>query len=286
MVKLIVLDVDGVLTGSKHGINFPYPNEKVIIALKKVRESGIPVVLCSGKYYQAIEPIILQADLKNPHIVSSGSMIVDPLGSKTIRTYNLEKKIVSEIINKCLENNIYIEAFTQDEYFLQKNQISDFTPRRVLILQKDPVTVNSLLVTVSQKDIIRLAPIAMNEEEKRKADDLLKPFLNKINFVWTLNPTTGSIQYGLATSKAASKISALTEVAETLGISLNDALGVGDTLGDWEFMKDCGYTATMAEAPEELKKLVDFVGPSVNDDGILEIFRHFFIYDTTSGIAG
>lgn len=52
-------------------------------------------------------------------------------------------------------------------------------------------------------------------------------------------------------------------------------MGVGDTLGDWEFMKLCGYSAAMGDAPEELKKLANFTAPSVDKDGILEIFDHF-----------
>ncbi|MCL4365842.1 hypothetical protein M1437_01295 [Patescibacteria group bacterium] len=43
MVKLIVLDVDGVIVGHKPGINFPYPNQKVIETLKAVCQKGIPV---------------------------------------------------------------------------------------------------------------------------------------------------------------------------------------------------------------------------------------------------
>lgn len=106
--------------------------------------------------------------------------------------------------------------------------------------------------------------------------------MNKINFVWTLNPTTGPVQYGLTTSKEASKIQALAKVAEELGISLNNALGVGDTLGDWEFMNLCGHVATMADASDQLKKLVKskkegkfLIAPSVNDDGILKVFDFF-----------
>lgn len=284
MVKLIIMDVDGVIVGHKKGVNFPYPSKKVISALKKVRQSGIPVVLCSGKYYHAIEPIIIQADLKNPHIVSSGSMIVDPLGNKTARTFFLEKGIVTDIIKACLKNNIYIEAFNQDDYFIQKNQVNDFTPRRTLILQKDPVTADSLLEEVSDKDIIRLAPIVMNEQEKEKADNLLKPFLDKINFVWTLNPSTGPTEYGLVTSTEASKAHAVKAVADELGISFENTLGVGDTLGDWEFMKLCGYAATMEDGSTELKGLVKskgegryLIAPSVDEDGILKILDYFLM---------
>ncbi len=52
MVKLIITDVDGVIVGHKVGVNFPYPSQKVIEALKEVKLS-IPVVLCTGKYLVA-----------------------------------------------------------------------------------------------------------------------------------------------------------------------------------------------------------------------------------------
>lgn len=275
MIKMIVLDVDGVIVGSKHGVNFPYPHVEVISALKKIRESGIPIVLCSGKYYSAIEPIINLAYLNNPHITDSGGLIIDPLSKKVIDAFEIEKNIVSEILKTCITNKIHSEAFSEHDYFIQMDQVDRLTEKRIPILQKDPVIADSLPEVVRNKKIIKIIELAQDEEEKTKVENIIKPYADKINFVWTTHPTTGSLNYGLITSKSTSKSKALEKVAEDLAIPLRDALGVGDTMGDWEFMKACGYTATMTEAPDELKKLVQFTAPSVNDNGILQILDHF-----------
>ena len=88
-----------------------------------------------------------------------------------------------------------------------------------------------------------------------------------------MHPATKPWEYYLITAPGVSKGNSVKEVAQDLGISLDDALGVGDTLGDWEFMKYCGHTAAIGNSPDELKKLAGFTAPSVDDDGILEVFR-------------
>lgn len=59
-------------------------------------------------------------------------------------------------------------------------------------------------------------------------------------------------------------------------------LGVGDLIMDWEFIKLCKYAAAVGNATDELKDLVKtreggnfFIGPSVDENGLLEIFKYF-----------
>ena len=66
---MVVLDVDGVIVGEREGFNFPDPNNEVIYSLKKLRQSGIFVSLCTGKPAFGIEKIITDAYLNNLHIV-------------------------------------------------------------------------------------------------------------------------------------------------------------------------------------------------------------------------
>lgn len=275
MIKMIVLDVDGVLTGNLHGINFPYPNEKVIEALKQIRKKGTPVVLCTGKYFPAIEPIILKAQLNNPHITDGGALIIDPLDNKKSEVIYADKDIVSEIIKRFFENKLHIEAFTEAGLLVQKGTSKDYLIKRARINQRDSITVDSLMEETKKYDVIRLTAVAFNEDERKRADTVLKEFGGLIKAVWTLNPSTPNLQYCIISSPKATKIKSLSKIASQLNVSLENALGVGDTMGDWEFMKDCGYTATMKDAPQELKKLSQFVAPSVNDNGILEIFKYF-----------
>ncbi len=283
MVKLIIMDVDGVIVGHKKGVNFPYPSPKVLSALKKVRQIGIPVVLCSGKYHPVIEPIILQANLDNPHITDAGSLIINPI-AKEVYSFNIETVLVSSIINVCLQNYIHTEMYSIDDYFTQKNIGGEILPQRIAILQRNPIVVESLAKEAEKHNVIKLIIVSRNEEERRKTEKILEKFQGQITSTWTMHPSTKEWEYCVITSTEASKAHAARTVAEELGISFEETLGVGDTLGDWEFMKLCGYAATMEDASPELKRLVEskgegkyFVGPSVNDDGILKILDYFLM---------
>ena len=49
MIKAIITDIDGVIVGKKHGVNFPLPNDDVIQKLKNLHKTGFPIVLCTAK---------------------------------------------------------------------------------------------------------------------------------------------------------------------------------------------------------------------------------------------
>lgn len=281
MVKMIISDVDGVIVGHKKGINFPYPSKKVISALKKVRQSGIPVVLCSGKSLNPIKPIISKAGLQNLHITDAGAIIFDPETEQSF-AFSIENSVSKKLTKNFLKNDLLTEIYTENAYFLQKNHVNNLTSKRILIQQRDPVIVESLMDCIYGKTIIKIIALAKNQQEVGKIEGIVKLFKEKINFIWTLHPSTGSLQYGLVTSKTASKAIAAKEVSKRLGIPLEDTLGIGDTPGDWEFMKLCGVVAAMEDGSEELKKLVEskgkgkyIIAPSVNKDGILKALEFF-----------
>lgn len=273
--------MDGVIVGHKVGVNFPYPNQKVISALKKVRQKGIPIVLCSGKYYPVIEPIILQANLNNPHITDAGSLIINPI-TKEVYPFNIKTDLISRIIKACLQNNIHIEMYSVDNYFTQKNIGSETLPQRIAILQKNPVIVESLAEEAKKHAVIKLITVSRDEQEKSETKKVLDQFQKQVTFTRTMHPSTKEWEYCVITSTEASKAHAAKSVAKKLSISLENTLGVGDTLSDWEFMQFCSYAAAMEDGALELKKLVEskgsgkyLIAPSVNEDGMLNILDYF-----------
>ncbi len=285
MVKLIVLDVDGVIVGNKKGVNFPFPSQPVLNALNDISNQGIPIVLCSGKSQKALIPIIEQANLKNPHIVDSGAIIIDPLANKAPKAFPIEKDIVSNLLTDSLNKHFYTEIYTPTDYFIQRDLICDFTQKHASILQKEAVIVDSLKDIISDQEVVKFMAFAMDETGKEPIEEMIKPYKDQISFVWTMNPNSLPIQFGLVTSKQTSKALALTKVVKDLAIPFENTLGVGDTLGDWEYMKLCGYVATMEDANPKLKDLVKekaegkyFIAPSVDEDGILKIFDYFLSF--------
>jgi HAD superfamily hydrolase (TIGR01484 family) len=282
MIKAIITDVDGVIVGKQKGINFPLPSTPVIQKLIKLQTKGIPVVLNTAKFNRAVLDIIKNANLRNPHITDGGALIIDPLDNKVIRKHVFGKLLAKEIVKASIENGFYTEFYGVDDWFVQHDQVSSFTQKRIAILQQEHTAVNSLIDHVDAIDVIKIFSFIHKPEDKKKVDKILEPFKNQIHVVWSHHPTTYPAQNAIITLKGVSKKDATLEVLEYLKISPNEALGIGDTLGDWNFMDVCGYVGVVGSHSEELIKHAKskgenkyFLGSDVDTEGFIEIIDYF-----------
>jgi Cof subfamily protein (haloacid dehalogenase superfamily) len=281
MIKGLILDVDGVLVGGKKGYNWPLPNIEVIQTLKMLKERGIVVSLCTGKGTFAIHEIVKLAQLDNVHIGDGGAILIDILHNTIIEQHTVDKTSVQEIVQVLLGSGIYVELYTRDGYYIQKNQISDKTNKHKDILYKEPTIVESIKETASSLEIIKIMPVADNEEQKKKIIELFSPYTTRLTLQWGVHPTALPYQFGIITLKGISKKQAALTISKHTGIALEEILGVGDGMTDWQFMEICGYAGAMGNASQELKDKValkngrGYVGKTVDDNGLLDILNHF-----------
>lgn len=282
MIKGIILDVDGVIVGSKRGINNPMPHHEVIAALKHLREQGIPVSLCTGKGTFAIKEIVETAHLNNFHIGDGGAVVMDFLNTVVIEKHCVGRAIAKKILAVLLSRGTYVELYTVDGYFIAKDAVSEITTKHTEILGRKPALVDSLSDVVATMDVVKIMPVAKDEKHKQEIIDALAPYGNTISFQWGLHPTALPYRFGIVTAPGISKKSAALIIARHTGIPLAQTLGVGDGLTDWNFLEVCGFAGAMGNASEDLKKLVAgrpkgtyYIGPGVDDNGVLDIFLKF-----------
>ena len=90
-----------------------------------------------------------------------------------------------------------------------------------------------------------------------------------------------SYQNGLlcvdVTDQSVSKMHGISEVFEILGISREDAIGVGDSYNDFPLLMACGLKVAMGNAIDELKSIADYIAPSVDDDGVTDVIEKFVL---------
>lgn len=282
MIKAIVTDVDGVIVGKKEGVNFPLPNTAVIERLKKLHKKGVPIVLCTAKSSHVIKKIVAQAELLNPHITDAGALIIDPLNNFFIKKAIFDKTLARDIVTQASHSDFYTEVYATDAYYLQKDHISDLTEKRFQILQKNPTIVDSLVEQINTIEVIKIKFFAHTKEEKKKIDKVLEQFKEKAHIIEGYHPFIFPIKDMSITPKGVSKKSATLEVLKYLEITQEEALGVGDTLGDWNFMSVCKYVGVVGDEDLELKNLAKtkgegnyYFGSSVDNNGFLEILDYF-----------
>lgn len=133
----------------------------------------------------------------------------------------------------------------------------------------------------SLSEIIKLM-IVFTPAQKEYLKKAFEPFKDKAQFQWGGNPKLLPNEVLNITALGVSKRSGAQELAQKLNITLDEVLGVGDTLMDWEFIEPCRYAGAMGNSTQELLDKIKtkdprnyYVGDHVNNDGVLDIIRHF-----------
>ncbi len=280
MIRGLILDVDGVLVGNKEGYNWPLPHNDVLEFLRNLHARGLNISLCTGKGTFAIKEIVEKAHLDNLHIGDGGAVVIDYIGNKTIDTHFIEPGLVQDVIETYQARNTYVELYTVDGYYVQQNHIGDITKKHAAILYKDPKVVTSLLEVTPKLEIVKIMPVAKDENDKREVIKSFDKFADKLTLQWGVHPTALPLQFGIVTMKGISKCQAAHVISQSSGIPLEEMLGIGDGMTDWDFMRLCGYAGAMGNASDALKEKISgrengYVGKSVNENGVLDILTHF-----------
>lgn len=284
-IKGIILDVDGVIIGEKIGFNSPDPHKDIIERLRQIRRNGIPISLCTAKPHFSIDGIISDALLDNYHITDGGGVIINPIDKKIVKQYIIDKEKVVEVLKKCLDNNIYTEIYTVDDYFIQESQESFITQKHRHILQKDVVKVLDLIEKSKELDVTKIMPIALDDkEDKKRVDEIFNELNIDLTLSWGIHPVANPLRFGIITAPGISKKEGAMAISQNMNIPLDNILAVGDSTSDWQFISLCGYGAAMGNATDELKKLVlskdadkCCIGRNVDSNGLLDILNKFNI---------
>lgn len=282
-IKGIILDVDGVIVGEKIGFNSPNPHDDVINKLKQLRTEGISISLCTAKPHFSIGEIIKKAGLDNYHIADGGSVIINPINNTIVKKHILDKNIVKQILEVYIKNGVYTEIYTVDNYYIQKSQENDITPKHRHILQENPVMLDNIVEESVKYDVTKIMPIALDEEDQVRVTKMFEEMNTGLTLSWGIHPIANPLKFGIITAPGISKKQGAIEISKNMNIPLENILAVGDSTSDWQFIELCGYGAAMANASDKLKELVKtkeknhhYVGnKTVDENGILEILEYF-----------
>lgn len=69
----------------------------------------------------------------------------------------------------------------------------------------------------------------------------------------------------------------LVKAAELMGIKPSEIIGIGDGGNDYQFIKLAGYGIALGQAPEEVKRIADYVTDKTYAQGFLEAAEHIRI---------
>ncbi len=266
--KLLILDVDGTLIG--HGV---YPSPRVAEAIKMAKKNGVTIALGTGRASEACYHLLRGLDLDGLHIVFDGAAVIEWPSHDIIFLQALPPRAMQRLVELSRQYELFLEIYAHDFYFIEQDgQLAEHQRQK---LQINPL-VTDLMTLVNRVKVVKGQLLAVNEDEKQRADLVTKEMENFCKISWSLDPSNG-IFFGNAVARSVSKCGALQEVTDYLGITLDQTLAIGDSYNDIGIFKVAGTKVAMGHSPDSLKELADWVAPSVEDDGVAAAIERFIL---------
>lgn len=244
--KALISDVDGTLV--------PYnlaslPSKKVIQAIHKAKDK-IHIGVATSRPLFMMEEIFSLLELSGPSVLAGGAQVYDTTTKKIIYVNPMDRNIVETIVKKL---KTYTTNFIITDGNLHQNHDYTFFPEKPLgiwIFGLEEEMANKIVEEFSSPTVSAHKVISSRYQGKTDAE---------------ISDITSTKQQGIL------------KVAEVLGISTHEIIGIGDSYNDFPLLMACGLKVAMGNAAPELKAIADYVAPSVENDGVADVIEKFVL---------
>jgi 16S rRNA pseudouridine516 synthase len=253
-VKLLALDVDGTLLRDDHSLS-----ERNIASVRKVVDSGIEVVLCTGRGAPSALPVFKLMGLSGTIISHNGAATVlgDDLalheqfeiGSSAYKELLIMLRNAKLFFDVSTAQSLYVEQIMPeakkmyDLYEVVPEIISDFTNLvegivKVTVYEPDPEILDAF-----EQSLPSIMPTGIT---------MVRSGVYFIDFM------IPSVNKGVA----------LANYAKSKGYKPEQVIAIGNYNNDIEMLNFAGIGIAVSNSTDEVLEVADFVVASNNEDGV------------------
>lgn len=279
-MKLIAIDLDGTLLGRQDQIS-----RKNATAIKRAQALGVEVAIATGRTYREAVDFCRQAGI-TAHVISSNGALVHSQAGRKLLAVTIDKQTTAHIVSWLEENRYYYEvsaegAIWSPEYGRQwlEQEIQQFE-------QSNPLQDLSQLRSEAGKIYRSIKLVDRYQQILEKNDSYYKVYVFAAN---AMRVKAGYAKFGDSEdltvvssmdhnfelmNRAASKGNGLKTLAETLGISVDRAVAIGDSYNDVSMFEAAGFSVAMGNARADIKKNCNMVTDTNENHGVANAVEH------------
>ncbi len=267
-IKAILLDIDGTLTNDKKIIT-----DDTKKALLKAQESGIKLVIASGRPSKGIYQYGDQLDMRNNHglfVCFNGAKVIDCQNNECYVDVTIDVDTSKEVLRHMKNFNV-VPVLYNDKYMLVEDvyncNIKDGSREFNVIEYEARMNGFKLMEVESLEEYVslpqnKILTTADSEYLKKVYKDMSKPFTDRLSMMFTAN------FYYEFTAKGIDKGNALKVALEKLNIKPSECIAFGDAENDIPMLKLAGIGVAMKNGQDCVKEIADEITDDNNHDGI------------------
>lgn len=263
--ELLVLDVDGTLVNTKKEIT-----DRTRDAIVECQEKGIKVAIASGRCTEGIrhQAAAIGLDRYGGYIISfNGGRITNFETGEVIYDITLPKGMLHELYDYSLQEGTGILTYHNGQIVAH----SDTDPYIVVDAKGCDIPIwvpedfhrdvhfdgNKCILTGDPEHLAELEKKAVKDFEGR-----LSVYRSE-GFYLEMMPLGVDKAYGVS------------KLLARLGYRRGQMVCCGDGFNDLAMIEYAGLGVAMANAPEDLKKRADYIAPSCDEDGLVDVIERF-----------
>ncbi len=264
--KIIFLDIDGTFT-----VPLEKPTPLAVEAVRKARENGHKVLLCTGRNMPLISQDILEAGFDGvvasagSHIEVEGEVILDSL---------LPEEGVQECMDILHRFGIYCRIEDPHGMYMDmemeelvRKAVPNKNNSELIRMKKELETGIGIqpYAKYARQGAYKVCFICMDLQDIEKTKPLLEDRFNYV--IHPYAPDAVSFN-GELIRKGMDKGEGMERVCAYYGADLSDTVAFGDSMNDQQMLACAGTAVAMGNACGELKEIADKVCESVERDGV------------------
>jgi Cof subfamily protein (haloacid dehalogenase superfamily) len=269
-LALVATDFDRTLI-AEDGVLRP----RTLRALRAAHESGLHVVVVTGRMFRSVRPHLEQAGLTDPVVCYQGAVVADPETGVFLRHVPIPIETAKEAIAAVEALRFSLNCYVDDLLYVARQTpeagaYADFQHLEIHV-------VGDLLSWLEQpptKLVVVGDPLEL---------DALGPRL-KAQFDGRLY-ISKSLPYFLELAHpAVTKAAGLDFLAERLGVAPEQTIAFGDGENDVELLDWAGFGVAVANAHDRVRAVADLVCPPAEEEGVAQVLEALQARD--AGSAG
>ena len=265
MKKIVFLDIDGTLVTP----NYPL-SDFVKKGIKKARENGHLIFLCTGRNRVGIESIM--SDDFDGCICSAGGYL--EIKGEMIETTYLDKEEVEQARRVFEQNHILYNlestymTFASEElrHYFAHALLGDEGTNSEFERLKEQQKKEYHMIDISKyqdQGIHKLCFIAFNREDIEKTKILLPNYHFIVHEMFSQHSINGEI-----IKKGTDKGLAIKKVVETLHMKMEDTIAFGDSMNDYQMLEKANQGIVFEGAKEKILDIAYDTFKDPDQDGI------------------
>ena len=267
MYKAVFIDMDGTLLTSHHTIT---DTTKQII--QQLITMGILVIPISARPLHGMLPFTASVfDKEKPVVSLNGGYIFHQ--QAIIHEIKVSLPETIELHNSISKKPVSIMYYSQMEWYAAEHTEAIKKEQRITSV---PIIIQPFNETISAWEKQQTGPnkilIAGKEAEILVIEkELIAQYHDKLN-IYKSQPCYLEVMH-----KQASKTNAIQLLIEKYGIQQEEIIAIGDNYNDKSMIEFAGMGVAMGNAPDEIKKVANYITDTNNNEGVAKALKKFFL---------